>query len=589
MPDRRRCSTRFFPRARLRYTELVTPSLVRVAALTGAILAVGVAVGYRLERESILTRSVDVAAQFTLAVADDLEDSLAHSAEDIRFLADLAVVRAALDDDAAARYATAATFVSFAKANTDVSQVRLLDAEGRERIRIDRRDSAIKPTTALQNKGDRYYVKAALALGLGEIYVSRLDLNVERGVVERPPHPVVRFAAPVFVGAARRPAGVVVTNLDAKPLLSGLTRWTSQANGLLVLIDDNGTYSSHPDPTRLWGAGDMLATGASFTIDEPEVAKWAAAQDVVAARRGDGRVVAVAPVPRLDGAPRVVLVASESTIISAAADELWTFAGWVGAVGIAAAAFLLGLWWRQRERRRQSRAVAAATSTTLTQAAAALAHEVRNPLGAIVNSAGLLEADFDDDSDTAQLLSIVRAESARLERIVDDFVELARPRPAEREIVDLADLVRDTVALAKADPRFAGAVQLDAQIDAATPRVRADADQLRQVLWNLLRNAGDASARAGGAGVRVRTAPGWVENVATAIIEVEDDGPGPPSSDSGRPGADRTGPTRGGLGLIVATGIAARHEGRLELRARRDARRGTMAVVELPALTEEGA
>ena len=565
----------------MRYIGEVSWSLGSVALATGIALAAGAAVAYHTQVETIGDRSIEQQRTFVGSVADDLAETVASSAQNLRFLAEVPLIRDAVAFEEARRPASEA-FVAYTRAHPDVLQLRLLGSSGHELIRVERGPSGYRPTEDLQDKSRRYYVQKGFELERGQVYVSRLDLNIERGEVQRPLVPVVRVVSGLFVGRERRPRGLVVANLDAQGLRDGFARWSSQATGLLALVDGSGNYLGHPDDDKLWGGEEMLDTGASFDRDDPDTSKWAKRLASVDAKRTGGRVIAAARVPQLDAAPFVVLIATEEQVVAASAAELRALAGWVAVVVVLAAAFLLLLWNARRADRERSTAVAAATSTTLAQAAAAVAHEIRNPLGAIVNSTGLLRTEFEDGSDSAELLDIVRSESGRLERIVDDFVELARPKSPRQGPVDLGRLVQDTVALARSDPRFTGTVRLDADVDTHTPGVRGDGDQIQQVLWNLLRNAGDAAARGGGESVLVRARAGRAKDAPVAVIEIEDDGPGlPPEDNSGR--------GRGGIGLVVATGIIARHDGHLTLAPRPGDKAGTVATVTLPANNEGSA
>ena len=94
-------------------------------------------------------------------------------------------------------------------------QVRFLDPQGQELIRIDfdpvQDSSEIIPNSELQNKGDRYYFEEAFPLGQGEIFMSPFDLNVEQGKVQEPYLPMIRFAAPAFDQQERRTGLVLLS------------------------------------------------------------------------------------------------------------------------------------------------------------------------------------------------------------------------------------------------------------------------------------------------------------------------------------------------------------------------------------------
>jgi len=127
--------------------------------------------------------------------------------------------------------------------------------------------------------------------------------------------------------------------------------------------------------------------------------------------------------------------------------------------------------------------------------AAGLAHEIRNPLAAMTGSIeliggapGLLESE-------RQLLQIVRSEGQRLEALVRDFLSFAKPASPQLGIVDGHALVVETAELFRAEAERRGVtLSVDAEADVG---LRADGPQIKQVLWNLLGNAADATPGVG--------------------------------------------------------------------------------------------
>jgi len=127
---------------------------------------------------------------------------------------------------------------------------RLIEAAGREFIRVEQTANGprIVPDAELQEMGDRPFFRQAMALSDRQIYVSPLGLNQEHGQIEHPLVPVVRVATPVLQPDGRR-FGILVVNLDLRPFLAE-TRALAPPNGDIRIIDENGEYLLHPDPTR---------------------------------------------------------------------------------------------------------------------------------------------------------------------------------------------------------------------------------------------------------------------------------------------------------------------------------------------------
>lgn len=169
--------------------------------------------------------------------------------------------------------------------------------------------------------------------------------------------------------------------------------------------------------------------------------------------------------------------------------------------------------------RAENRAEEAEKLAALGRLSAGLAHEIRNPLSSISGAVQMLSTSV-VDTDDRQLCDIVLRESKRLEELVNDMLDLSRSRPPTLRPTDLRVLINDVLRLSLASGRAQSDVNLCLITeDDAHPVVQADADQLRQLLWNLVRNAVQASAAGGEVRVRLASHP-------EVSVTVEDDGSG---------------------------------------------------------------
>ena len=190
----------------------------------------------------------------------------------------------------------------------------------------------------------------------------------------------------------------------------------------------------------------------------------------------------------------------------------------------------------------------------LGQLAAGLAHEIRNPLGAISGSVELVrDADILGAEDK-RLLGTVLGEVDRVNELVSTMLELGRPTTPERRIVDVADIARTVVELAR---RQASTVSL--VLESSPAMASVDPGQMRQVLWNLVKNAIQFSPKDGEVHVRARAEDGRVK------LEVEDRGHGIDAADVARVfDPFFTKRAHGvGLGLAIAKQIVDAHGGTL--------------------------
>ncbi len=148
---------------------------------------------------------------------------------------------------------------------------------------------------------------------------------------------------------------------------------------------------------------------------------------------------------------------------------------------------------------------------------AGVAHEIRNPLGGIELHAGLLEKDA--PAELKPRVQTIRAEVRRLENLVRDFLDYARPRASQAQNVSVRTLIDELHELLQPQfPRIVWRIQSPEHI-----AVHADAEQLRRMLLNLMRNAIEAMNETGALQIALSTRAHEVE------IEVIDNGPGVPA------------------------------------------------------------
>jgi two-component system sensor histidine kinase PilS (NtrC family) len=206
--------------------------------------------------------------------------------------------------------------------------------------------------------------------------------------------------------------------------------------------------------------------------------------------------------------------------------------------------------------------------------AAGLAHEIRNPLASMCGSIEVLGASAGLDEQERRLMQVVRSEAERLEALVREFLSFARPLSPSIEALDGARAVMDTVELFRAEVAERG-IELSVRADPPV-WLQADSGQLRQVLWNLLGNAADATAPGGRVEVRVAAQGG------RGVLEVADTGAGIAEEDLQRIfDPFFTTKERGtGLGLAIVHRIVEAHGGNLSVRS--EVGRGTTFRVELP-------
>jgi two-component system cell cycle sensor histidine kinase/response regulator CckA len=217
----------------------------------------------------------------------------------------------------------------------------------------------------------------------------------------------------------------------------------------------------------------------------------------------------------------------------------------------------------------------------LGQTISGVAHELNNPLATILSWAERLSQRPKLDEPVRRGVETILSESERAARIVRNLLTFARKRQTTRAMVDVNQVVRETLALRAYEQRVTNITVIDA-LAAGLPQVFADGHQIQQVLLNLVINAEQAMLSANGRGIIVMRT--WHDiHEECVILEINDDGPGVPEELQPKifdPFFTTKEVGKGtGLGLTVAYAIVQEHGGRIRLESRPS---GASFYVELP-------
>jgi signal transduction histidine kinase len=200
---------------------------------------------------------------------------------------------------------------------------------------------------------------------------------------------------------------------------------------------------------------------------------------------------------------------------------------------------------------------------TMGELAAGLAHEIRNPLAGIAGVMDIVGRDLPETSAAQEVLKDVREEVLRINRIVTDLLETARPKPPDFQLADLNATVEHAVIFAR-QQALSKPIKIHCLKSAHLSLVEHDTGQIHQVLLNLVLNAIQALDGPGTVSVTIDDRDGMAD------IEVKDTGPGiPPETlpNIFRPFFTTKGHGTG-LGLSLAKRIVEDHGGQLEVSSR---------------------
>ena len=218
--------------------------------------------------------------------------------------------------------------------------------------------------------------------------------------------------------------------------------------------------------------------------------------------------------------------------------------------------------------------------------AASIAHEIRNPLGAISNSVGMLKRDLALKGDDQKLFEMVVEETDRLNSIITNFLTFAHPAEYHFVRSDIVEIIDETLFLLEQDVRFSEEIKVVKVYEKDIPKVYLDRNWIRKVFWNLLVNSIDAMPGGGKIFIRVRK-PKVTDNNEIEIV-IADTGIGIP------PEIIRkifepfftTKKSKGtGLGLSIVHRIVDNHGGVIDVKSKQN--KGTIFTIRLPVKNKQ--
>jgi two-component system NtrC family sensor kinase len=211
--------------------------------------------------------------------------------------------------------------------------------------------------------------------------------------------------------------------------------------------------------------------------------------------------------------------------------------------------------------RLQAQMVQTEKLVSLGQLAAGAAHEINNPLTAILGYSDLLADDTSLPAKTTAIAGKIRDQARRTKTLVGNLLSFARQVPAERTLLDLNTVVTNAMQLRALDLRNSS-TKVDLRLESVLPGVRGDGNQLMQVFFNIISNAVDAmEAHNGGGTLTIKT----MRDRANVVVLFSDTGPGIKEPHRVFDPFYTTKPIgKGtGLGLSICFGIVQEHAGKI--------------------------
>lgn len=373
----------------------------------------------------------------------------------------------------------------------------------------------------------------------------------------------------VAVGARSFP-GIIAVHADAAYVLNfsreiGVQRQVEEMGrqpgiASIALLDQGLRVVAHSIPERV----GQLETDESL---REAMANGGTRARLVRREGGDTVYEVVKPLALDQERPRLLRIA----LSTASMDRIWR-RDWTAAIVLGLAVLTLGIlglaaiFYTQHRHQAEVRALEAGMErqerlSTLGNMAAAVAHEIRNPLNAVSMGLQRLRVEFQpaETEEYRRLVDLVQREVRRLNAIVEDFLSVARPLSLKPERISIPLLLDEVLGLAEGEAR-ASAITIERDIPREPPPLQADRDRIKQVLLNLVLNALQAMPGGGVLTLGARASG------ASLTLSITDTGAGIPAEIMPRLFEPYvTTKVKGlGLGLAIARRIVEAHGGRIE-------------------------
>ncbi len=179
------------------------------------------------------------------------------------------------------------TVAQFGAIRGKYSKIRIIDENGRERLKVDYRPGGFDVNQNLQDKTERYYFRAAKPLGPGGVYISRFDLNMEDGKVSQPPLPVIRFLSPIY-GSDGIKLGYVVLTYNGHLILDRIALVEKNSNLQIFLSDAQGNWLKGPFPENDFAFTEQPDVEGQLRTEFPPLAPLLESSDRGSVETEDG-------------------------------------------------------------------------------------------------------------------------------------------------------------------------------------------------------------------------------------------------------------------------------------------------------------
>lgn len=244
---------------------LIKSSILFYFSCAAALLSV-LSLFHYLDRESDRHLWQQEETKIAYSAASGISNYIYEITGDLLILANQ---RELFSGDTLSNQLLAEEFEQFSKVRHSYYQIRFIDIKGDEIVRINYEGGLARrvPVSELQNKSHRPYFTSTINLSPRDVYVSEFDLNIEKGEIERPVRPVIRFATPVYDGNGNK-KGIIVINYNGEKILHYISSLDGQSKSQLMLLNEQGYWLYSKTISDRWGF--QLPHKRNMSDDYPE-------------------------------------------------------------------------------------------------------------------------------------------------------------------------------------------------------------------------------------------------------------------------------------------------------------------------------
>ena len=437
-----------------------------------------------------------------------------------------------LENEAPLRSRLVNDFVLFSRGSKIYDQIRILDQEGMEVIRINfvQGNPVIIPEDKLQFKGERYYFKDTIELTQGDVFVSAFDLNIERGKIELPIKPMIRFGTPIFDRQGEK-RGIILFNYLGAHLLKDFKDLVIDSPGHYMLLNCEGYWLIGRETKDEWGFMYKDRKDRTMGNDYPTVWDQITASDSGQFYTPEGLFTFTTVHPLLEswksstGAGEAF---APSARMKKAQEQYWTVVSFIPADFLAQGArkvrsrytlicimitVLLGIGSfvlaTVRAREKLTGQALAARTVELEQANvklqelgrlksqffANMSHELRTPLNSIIGFTGIMLQGIVGELNDEQKkqLNMVYASAKHLLGLINDILDLSKIEAGKIEIIpsrfEVKELVQTVEKMVSPIIEEKGLTSRVVISEDVPQTIYSDKNRIKQVLINFLSNA----------------------------------------------------------------------------------------------------